>query len=213
MSANVSTLGANVWYVDSGASNHMTGHGEWFRDMQDLERPGYVETRDDTSHPIKHIGNVSLTLQDGKVKYLADVLHVPSITKNLISVGQMVEKNLQVRFTPAGLFVEEYKEVGHLIAQGRRLIAQGKKVGRMFTLDVDIPEVKAAMFVQGTGVVADIEIWHKRIGHVNVQRLKNMQNQNIVTGIPKFRLMACRVYVKHVNLGNNPKLHFLMISM
>ena len=107
--------------------------------MQDLERPGYVETGDDTSHPIKHTGNVPLTLQDGKVKYLADVLHVPSITKNLISVGQMVEQNLQVRFTPAGLFVEEYKE-------GGRLIAQGKKVGRMFTLDVDVSKVKAAMF-------------------------------------------------------------------
>ena len=88
----------------------------------------------------EHTGNVPLTLQDGKVKYLADVLHVPSITKNLIFVGQMVEQNLQVRFTLAGLFVEEYKE-------GGRLIAQGKKVGRMFTLDVDIPEVKAAMFV------------------------------------------------------------------
>ena len=87
MSANVSTLGANVWYVDSGASNHMIGHGEWFRDMQDLERPGYVETGDDNPHPIKHTGNVPLTLQDGKIKYLADVLHVPSITKNLISVG------------------------------------------------------------------------------------------------------------------------------
>ena len=76
MSANVSTLGESVWYVDSGASNHMTGHGEWFRDMQDLERPGYVEIGDDTSHPIKHTVNVPLTLQDGKVKYLADVLHV-----------------------------------------------------------------------------------------------------------------------------------------
>jgi hypothetical protein len=26
----------NVWYVDSGASNHMTSHGEWFRDTKDL---------------------------------------------------------------------------------------------------------------------------------------------------------------------------------
>ena len=23
----------DVWYVDLGASNHMTSHGEWFRDM------------------------------------------------------------------------------------------------------------------------------------------------------------------------------------
>lgn len=39
-----------------------------------------------------------LEMQDGKVKYLADVLHVPQITKNLVSVGQMVEQGLQVRF-------------------------------------------------------------------------------------------------------------------
>jgi len=27
----------NVWYVDSGASNHMTSHGEWFRDAKELK--------------------------------------------------------------------------------------------------------------------------------------------------------------------------------
>ena len=37
MSIDVSTLGENVRYVDSGASNHMTGHGEWFKEMQNLE--------------------------------------------------------------------------------------------------------------------------------------------------------------------------------
>ena len=34
--------------------------------------------------------------KDGKMKYLADVLHVPNITKNLVSVGQMIEQGLQV---------------------------------------------------------------------------------------------------------------------
>jgi hypothetical protein len=24
----------NVWYVDSGVSNHMTSHGEWFRNTK-----------------------------------------------------------------------------------------------------------------------------------------------------------------------------------
>ena len=37
----------------------------------------------------------------------------------------------------------------------------------MFTLDVNILEVKVAMFAQGAGVVADVDILHKRIGHVN----------------------------------------------
>ena len=60
--ANVSTCGENVWYVDSGASNHMTGHGEWFKEMQTLEKPGYVETIDDTTNAIEHTSNVPLTM-------------------------------------------------------------------------------------------------------------------------------------------------------
>jgi hypothetical protein len=41
----------NVWYVDSGVSNHMTSHGEWFRDAKDLKTPRFVETSDDMSQP------------------------------------------------------------------------------------------------------------------------------------------------------------------
>ncbi len=50
-----------------------------------------------TAHPVVHIGNVPLVMQDGKMKYLSDVFHVPNITKNLVSVGQMIEQGLQVQ--------------------------------------------------------------------------------------------------------------------
>ena len=46
-----------------------------------------METGDDTVHPIEHVGNVPLAMHDGKPKYMADVLHVPKITKNLVSVS------------------------------------------------------------------------------------------------------------------------------
>jgi hypothetical protein len=39
----------------------------------------------------------------------------------------------------------------------------------MFILDVSIHEVEVAMFAKGARVVADMDIWHKRIGHVNEQ--------------------------------------------
>ena len=58
-----------------------------------------------------HTGDVLLTMQDGKVKSLADVLHVLSTTKNLVFVGQMVEQGLQVRFTPARLYIEQGLQV------------------------------------------------------------------------------------------------------
>ena len=56
--------------------------------------------------------------------------------------------------------------------KGYKLITKGKRVGRMFTLDVNMPTIKAAMFAQGAG-----DIWHKRIGHVNEQRLHSMQSK------------------------------------
>jgi len=84
----------NVWYVDSRASNHMTSHGEWFRDTKDLKTPGFVQTDEDTTHPITQIGKVPLSMQDGQTKYLKDTLHVLTITKKLVSVGQMVDQGL-----------------------------------------------------------------------------------------------------------------------
>ena len=44
------------------------------------------------------------------------------------------------------------------------------------------------MYAQGTGVIADVDIWHKRIGHVNPQRLKSMQTEGIVIGLPNFKI-------------------------
>ncbi len=80
--------------MDSGASNHMINHGEWFRDVRDLKTPRFVETDDDTTHPITQISKVSLSMQDGQIKYLKDVFYVPTITKKLISIGQMMEQGL-----------------------------------------------------------------------------------------------------------------------
>ncbi len=89
-----------------------------------------METGDDTAHPIRQIGKVPLSMQDGQMKYLKDVLHVPTITKKSVSIGQMVEQGLQVTFNPNGCFVENMKNQG-------KLIAKGKRNGRMFTLDVN----------------------------------------------------------------------------
>ena len=106
-----------VWYVDSGASNHMTCHKEWFSYLQKPMQPRVVVSGDDTPHPIVNVG------QKGN---LMNVLHVPTIMKNLVSVGQIVDQGMQVRFTRLGCFIEEEDQV----------IAQGRRDGRIFILDV-----------------------------------------------------------------------------
>ena len=143
-----------MWYVDSGASNHMKNHEEWISRLEKPEQSGFVKTDDDTSHPIEHIGDVPL-IHIGQEGRLRNVLHVPMITKNLLSVGHIVDQGMQVRFTHLGCFIEE--------KQGQTILAMN---------DVD-----NAMFAKGQKVELDIGMWHKWIGHVNFQRLQDLQSK------------------------------------
>ena len=43
-----------------------------------------------------------------------------------------------------------------------------------------------AMFAKGPKVESDIDLWHKRIGHVNYQQLQDLQSKEVVFGLPKF---------------------------
>ena len=63
-----------VCYVDSGASNHITSHEEWFSYLEKPEQSGVVETGDDTLRLIEHAGEVPLNHVGRKGK-LMNVLH------------------------------------------------------------------------------------------------------------------------------------------
>ena len=92
MSASDSTSTFNsedVWFVVKSYDVHQ----EWFRALSMPDRPNYIDLGDDTTHPIQHIGNIPFS-KDGKNNCIKNVLHVPTITKNLVSVGQIVEQGM-----------------------------------------------------------------------------------------------------------------------
>ena len=105
-----------IWFVDSRASNHTTSHRDWLWELRKLDRPDYVETEDGKTHSIQHFGNVPFE-NDDKQTYLKNVLYVPTITRNMVSVDQIVEQDMQVWFNHEGCFNEKD---GLLIAWGRR---------------------------------------------------------------------------------------------
>ena len=139
----------------------MMSHEEWFSDLRILDRPDYVEIGDDITHPIRHIDNVPFGKEGNKNTCIKNVLHVLTITKNLFLVDQIVEQGLQVRFNNKGSFI---KKKG-------RLIAKGHREGQMFILDLD--EEKSAMY-KCLKIETNIELWHKRIVHINLQLLRAM---------------------------------------
>ena len=151
----------------------MTNHEEWFSNLEKSDLSGVVETKDDTPHPIKHIEDVPLSHVSQK-GIMRNVFHMPTITKNLVFVGQFLDQGMQIQFTHHKCYIEE---------EGK-IIAQGRHEGRMFIVETN--DVGIAMFGKGKKVESDIDLWHKQFGNVNFPRLWEMQTKNIVFGLPKF---------------------------
>ena len=85
------------------------------------------------------------------------------------------------------------------------MIAKGNRVVRMFTLNVKMPKVDKVMHAQGSRVVANVDIWHKWIGHVNSQKLKSMQIQKNVTGLPNFKMSDMEKVCEACQFGKQSK--------
>ena len=88
------------------------------------------------------------------------------------------------------------------------LVAKGNKNGKMFTFDVELLKVEVAMFAHGRGVIAYIEIWHKRIGHVNIQMLKSTQTQSIIARLQKFRVDGMQKVCEACQMGKQARYAF-----
>lgn len=65
----------------------MTAFGSWFSSKETVKFPANVHTGDRTQHQITHVGTIPISVYSSTISALGDVLYVPIITKNLISVG------------------------------------------------------------------------------------------------------------------------------
>ncbi|XP_024006141.1 uncharacterized protein LOC112082834 [Eutrema salsugineum] len=81
------------WYLDNGASNHMTGNRAWFTKINEMIT-GKVRFGDDSRVDIKGKGSILFITKNGDKKILADVYYIPNLKSNIISLGQATEKIL-----------------------------------------------------------------------------------------------------------------------
>ena len=92
------THGSDDWLIDSGASKHMTGFKESFMKLSKHESPHKVKLGDYYQYPIKGSGESSYKLDSGKSIKMKDVLFVPGIKKNLLSISALDTKYMRVSF-------------------------------------------------------------------------------------------------------------------
>ncbi|KAL0355685.1 UNVERIFIED_CONTAM: Copia protein [Sesamum radiatum] len=161
-----------TWYLDNGASNHMTGDKSKFVHI-DTKVTGDVRFGDDTKVEIEGKGTVILATKNGDHKLLHDVYYIPKMKNNILSIGQLMENGHKVKMEDKYLWLRDHDD---------RLVAKVTMTSnRMFKLNVKTAEAKCLQ-----ACINDSSwIWHMRFGHLNFEGLKMLGEKNMVRGVPK----------------------------
>ncbi|GJZ25712.1 zinc finger, CCHC-type containing protein [Tanacetum coccineum] len=85
----------SLWYLDNGASNHMTGVREHFKEL-DEKVSGKVRFGDGSYIEIKGKGSILIECDDEKQRIISHVYYIPSLKSNLLSLGQFTEIGCKV---------------------------------------------------------------------------------------------------------------------
>ena len=83
------------WYLDSGASNHMTGSKASFSEL-DGDVTGMVKFGDGSRVAIQGRGTIIFRCQNGEHRALTDVYYIPQLRSSIISIGQLDERGSEV---------------------------------------------------------------------------------------------------------------------
>jgi hypothetical protein len=161
---------SKIWYLDSGCSNHMCGIKEWFFDL-DTNFRETVRLGDNSQMKVVGKGNVKLQL-NGITQVVTGVYYIPELKNNLLSIGQLQQKQITV------VFKNDYCKVYH--QEKGLLMTSQMATNKLYPI---IAEAKLACLQSKCEDITNL--WHCRYGHLNFKSLIHLQQKNMVRGLPK----------------------------
>ncbi|KAG7557004.1 Zinc finger CCHC-type [Arabidopsis suecica] len=160
----------NVWYLDNGASNHMTGDKRYFSTM-DRTITRKLRFGDDSRIDIKGKGTIEFIDRNGELRKMVDVYFIPELKSNIISLGQATESGCDVRMKGESLTMHDQ--------DGKLLVKTLRSRNRLYKVSMGIKETMCLY----TTTQADSIRWHARRGHINHETMKTMIKRELVMGI------------------------------
>jgi histone deacetylase 1/2 len=105
------------WYMDTGASDHITGELEKLTTRDKYHGGDQVHTASGSGMEIRHIGH-GLLHSPTRDLHLNHILHVPSTSKDLLSVHRVAnDNNVFFEFHPKQYFVKD-QETNKILLTG-----------------------------------------------------------------------------------------------
>lgn len=180
LSALMVKLDRDVWYVDSGATCHMTNNRDILHDFV-CDTPKEISVANGEKLFTMGRGNVKLFLQNQWVT-VSNVVFIPNLSCNLLSVTILTQKCFEVKFISN--FCKIY-ENGKVVAVAKR---DACGLYKLETGDASINSVSSEHSMPvSVSLSTQVEVqsqglWHRRLGHLN-SRSMNLLKSGMATGI------------------------------
>ena len=158
------------WIIDSGASSHMVTERNAMTTLTALDPPEKVCLGDGYTVDAIGRGKVNLTcVAEGNVNslVLSDVLLVPDLHCNLFSVRSAAAHGKRIEFDGSDCVIKDSKG---------KTWAKGNLDGKLYTLDCKTEHHASVAETKS-------DLWHKRLGHINEQRMQELAKKKLVTGV------------------------------
>nr|GEZ86711.1 zinc finger, CCHC-type [Tanacetum cinerariifolium] len=199
---------SRVWYLDTGASNHMTGDKYKFKNLNEIVQ-GYVKFRNEIKVKIKWKGSIVFQCKNREQRKLDEVYYIPDLCSNIISLGQLAERGDKIKIKDPFLWVYD--------GTGKLLMKVHRSLNCLYKIKHDE--------VRSTCLIAQISnltwLWHTRMRHVNFNSLKFMSDKNLIEGMPKMYIqtLPCegclmgkqtrKTYLSHTSFRENKRLELV----
>ena len=106
-----------LWYLDTGATNHVSGCRKFFCEL-DESTNGFVKFDDNSRIRIEGKGAILINQKNGEILWLSNVLYVPQLPANILSLGRLDEEGC--RMTMVGGKLTIFDHDGCLLTEVQR---------------------------------------------------------------------------------------------
>ncbi|KAD3068184.1 hypothetical protein E3N88_36064 [Mikania micrantha] len=159
-----SQASSSSWLPDTGSTNHAAPDLSWFEYAEPYYGEDNLHVGHGTALPILHIGSKRF-FSPNKTFSLTDILHVPQIKRNLLSVQKFCHDNDVFFEFHSTFFVVKDKFT-------RTTLLTGPSNNGLYS--ITLPQVKPVSKVAFSSVRASPHTWHQRLGHPHSQLLQSM---------------------------------------
>lgn len=187
-----------IWLIDSGASMHLSKIRKWFANFKPMTGKSVV-LGDGRVIPVLGHGDIHVNITlFGRTSpcIFNNVLYVPDIAANLLSVSKMTEAGLNLSFNGQHCYIRSTS--GDVIARAEKqdnCLYRVSVQPRAQSIESRQPapvhlDVAVELNVASTNPSQDgresaaLQLAHKRMGHLNFKSLTMLRSHNMATDIP-----------------------------